>query len=160
MKLTTCTCPGTGTRIHTAMPLQRHGAATALSSWRVGGGIIVAALSTPPVWAVPPKRLVITMLLIIMEEREGSSMTVGPRQSTCLSPTDTNLLLWRDLALICLILLDQLKYTIVAHLVDLKFLLVTNRTRALGPHTTKTSETGHFILPNFFFFQKLVKHCV
>ena len=152
MKLTTCACPGTGTRMKPA--------ATAPSSAPVGSGIISASMPTPPVWAVPPKRIMANMLLISMEEREGKALTVGPRQSTCLSPTDTNLLLWRDLALICLILLDQLKYTIVAHLVDLKFLLVTNRTRALGPHTTKTSETGHFILPNFFFFQKLVKHCV
>ena len=84
------------------------------------------------------------MLLIITEEREGTAGTIGPRQSTCLSPTDTNLLLWRDLVLICLFLLDQLKYIIVAHLVDLKFLLVTNRTRAFGPHTASvTSETGH-----------------
>ena len=112
------------------------------------------------------------MLVIIMEEREGTAGTVGPRQSTCLSPTDTNLLLWRDLVLICLFLLDQLKYIIVAHLVNLNFLLVTDRTRALVvPHTTsKTSETGHFILPepNFFFchflfsilVEYLVKHCV
>ena len=93
--------------------------------------------------------MVSNILLISLEEREGTAGTVGPRQSTCLSPTDTNLLLWRDLVLICLLLLDRLKYILVAHLVDLKFLLVTDRTRALVmPHTTsKVSERGHFILP-------------
>ena len=99
------------------------------------------------------------MLFIIMEEREGSARTVGWRQSTSLSPTDTNLLSWRDLVLICLLLLDRLKYILVAHLVDLKFLLVTDRTRALVmPHTTsKVSERGHFILPelNLSFFHFL-----
>ena len=130
MKLKTYTCQGTGTRIHTAMPLQRHGAATALSSWRVGGGIIVAALSTPPVWAVPPKRMLAmaNILLGSMEEREVTAGTVGPGQSFCLFPTDMNLLVWYDLwGFICtfftwsnenfFVLLLSLKalFSIVAH---------------------------------------------
>ena len=86
--------------------------------------------------------MVSNILLICLEEREGAAGTVGWRQSTSLSQTE--LLLWRDLVLICLLLLDQLKYIIVANLVDLQFLLVTNRTRALGPHTASiASETGH-----------------
>ena len=87
MKLTTSACPGTGTRMDTA-------ATTAPRFGPVGGGIGTALMPTPPVWAVQQKRGVRNMLLIIMEEREGTAGTVGPRQSTCLSPTETSSL-WK-----------------------------------------------------------------
>ena len=83
MKLTPCACPGTGTRMHGA-------AGTVLRSTPVDGGIMAATMPTPPVWAVPPRRMMIpNMLLIIGEEREGTAMTVGPRQSTYLSQTES-----------------------------------------------------------------------
>ena len=63
----------------------------ALIQKREVGGTIAAMRPIPLDKAVPPKRMVTNMLLIGLEEREGPAGTVGPRQSTCLSPNDTNL---------------------------------------------------------------------